>query len=96
MKREFWENIHNQINKINSVAKGVKNVFKGRSLINSTTEGADKQIIYLDSCWGTGQCNQGTSSFIFHSRTGGVEKVINTSDKSSSLRWVGMAHLKEK
>jgi len=50
----------------------------------------------LDGCRSTWESHQGASSLISHSRTGGVQQVVDASDKPRSLWWIGMANLPNK
>ena len=51
-------------------------------------------ITYFDSCRSTGKGDKSSSSLITNSWTWGVQKVIYTADKTGTLRWIGMTHLK--
>lgn len=54
-----------------------------------------QKLVYLNGCGGTGEGHESAGGFIFNSRAGGLQQVVDAADKTGTLRWVSMANLQE-
>lgn len=52
--------------------------------------------MYLNGCGSTGEGYESASSLILNSRTGGLQQVVDATDKPGTLRGVSMANLTDR
>lgn len=50
-------------------------------------------MVYLDGCGSTGQGYKSAGSFVFDRWAGGLQQVVDASDKAGPFRGVSMANL---
>jgi len=52
-------------------------------------------MMYLNGCRGTGEGDKSASSLILYSWAGGLQQVVDATDKTGTLGRVSMANLKD-
>lgn len=52
--------------------------------------------MYLNGCGSTGEGYESASSLVLNSRTGGLQQVVDATDKPGALRGVSMANLMDR